>query len=375
MNTTVDSKPKSASREGRVLADATPFSEKGFYLSELRDRTIAIALGSATGGSLDSLAHVLDELAENRTRVVIVSDAGAEIPGLDSDTLRAPVEPVGDLESLPGRVWRLLGPVARVVVVADVQHGFEAGCANVVRSLGIRKLVWVDARGGLVRSNGARDSFIDAAELGERLREGRMESSRVALFGVILSILNAGVTAVNLCCIDGVADELFTYDGSGTLFTAQGYVEVRRLGIDDFDSAADLVERGITEGYLAPRTAAEVERVLASGFGAFVGGNHLAGIGTLLRFASDRAAEIGSLYTLTRFLGEGVGGHLVRFAIDAAEAEGCEFAFASTTAERVVRFFERHGFRRVNHDQVPAGKWQGYDPLRREKVICVRREI
>jgi len=202
-----------------------------------------------------------------------------------------------------------------------------------------------------------------------------MGPSRVALFEVIQSMLEAGVDAVNLCRIDGVADELFTYDGSGTLFTARGYLEVRRLGIDDFDAAADLIERGTAEGYLAPRSSAEVERVLASGFGAFVGGYHLAGIGTLLRYRSARAAEIGSLYTLTRFLGEGVGGHLVRFAIEAAQAEGFEFAFASTTADRVVGFFERNGFRRVDHDQVPAAKWHGYDSSRRDKVICVRREI
>lgn len=371
MSKSVRSKPNAAPRDGRVLAEVTPFSEKGFYLSELRNRTIAIALVSGTGSELDSLARLLDELAENRTRVVIVSDARAAI----ADAIGAPAEPAGELESLPGRVWRLLGRVPRVVVVADLERGFESGCANVVQRLGIRKLVWVDPEGGLVGSSGLRDSFIDAAELDERLREGRVESSRVELFGVIQFMLNAGVAAVNLCRIDGVADELFTYDGSGTLFTAQGYVEVRRLGIDDFDAAADLIERGMAEGYLAPRTPADVERVLASGFGAFVGGNHLAGIGTLLRYAPDRAAEIGSLYTLTRFLGEGVGGHLVRFAIEAAKAQGCDFAFASTTADRVVGFFERNGFRRVSQDQVPADKWRSYDPVRREKVVCVRREI
>ena len=56
------------------------------------------------------------------------------------------------------------------------------------------------------------------------------------------AILSAGVAAVNLCRLDGVADELFTYDGSGTLFTREGYVAVRRLGFDDYDAATDLIE-------------------------------------------------------------------------------------------------------------------------------------
>jgi amino-acid N-acetyltransferase len=367
---TTESELNSALRERRALADATSFSEKGFYLSELRDRTIAIALASEPG-NFASLARLLDELAENRTRVVIVSAPGG-IFDTNPDALRAPVESIAELDSLAGRVWRLLSLFARVVVVANAEEDFGTGCANVVRCLGIRKLVWVDAEGGLVRSNGERESFIDAVELGERLRN---RPPRAALLGVIQRILDTGVDAVNLCRMDGVADELFTYDGSGTLFTAQGYVEVRRLGIDDFDAAADLVERGTTEGYLAPRSPGEIERVLASGFGAFVGGNHLAGIGTLLRYVPDRAAEIGSLYTLTRFLGEGVGGHVVRFAMEVAEAEDCDFAFACTTAVRVVDFFERNGFRRVDADQIPADKWHGYDAVRRAKVTCVRREI
>ena len=74
-------------------------------------------------------------------------------------------------------------------------------------------------------------------------------------------------------------------------------------------------------------------------------------------------------------MGEGVGSHLVRFALEAAEAQGCEYAFAIATADRVAEFFERNGFRRVAQDRVPADKWRGYDPSRREKVICVRREI
>lgn len=375
MSTSTNSKPNPAPQAGLAPAEAAVFSEKGFYLSELRDRAIAIALASGTFSELQSLTPLLDELAENRTRIVIVADANGATSEAVLDKLGIPIEPMGELESLPGRVWRSLGPVKRVLVATAGRRSFEAECASIVATLGIRKVVWVDPAGGLVRSSGARDSFIDAEELGGRLREGRVVPSRVELFGVIQSMLSGGVAAVNLCRVDGVADELFTYDGSGTLFTAHGYVEVRRLGIDDFDAAADLIERGMTEGYLAPRTAAEIERVLASGFGAFVGGNHLAGIGTLLRYASDHAAEIGALYTLTRFLGEGVGGHLVRFAIEAAKAQGCDYAFASTTAHRVVEFFERNGFRQVRQDQIPADKWRGYDPLRREKAICVRREI
>jgi amino-acid N-acetyltransferase len=181
--------------------------------------------------------------------------------------------------------------------------------------------------------------------------------------------------AVNLCSLDGLADELFTYAGSGTLFSRERYVAVRRLGIDDFDAADDLIARGVAEGYLAPRSTEEVERVLTNGFGAFVEGRHLAGIGSLLRWEEAGTAEIASLYTLTRFVGEGIGGHLVAFACERARELGCRSAIAVTTSDRVAAFFERNGFEAVGPEEIPAEKWHDYDPNRRDRARCLRRKL
>jgi amino-acid N-acetyltransferase len=242
-------------------------------------------------------------------------------------------------------------------------------------ALGIRKLVWVDPAGGLVRKGGELDSFVNVEELRARIGGNQQGSESSEILVEIEVMLSAGVSAVNLCTAAGVADELFTYNGSGTLFTSRNYVDVRRLGIDDFDAAVDLIERGMAEGYLAPRSPEQVERVLASGFGAFVGGNHLAGVGALLMYGSDRAAEIACLYTLTRFLGEGVGGHLIRFAAMSAKRHGCSYLFACTTSERDIAFFGRNEFRCVNADTLPAEKWSDYDPARRAEVRCLRRDL
>ena len=141
---------------------------------------------------------------------------------------------------------------------------------------------------------------------------------------------------------------------------------VRPLSIDDYDAAYDLVKRGVREGYLAPRPPEEVDRVLAAAFGAFVEGRDLAGIASLLRW--DRTGEIGSLYTLTRFLGEGVGQHLVAFAVERARAEGLRGVFACTTSGRVGDFFERQGFVATTPDALPPAKWAAYDPERRRAL-------
>jgi len=350
---------------------AAPFTEKGFYLVEFRGVTLAVALSDPGPRTPSSVESVLKELEANETRVVLLVPERAPLEALpDTPVLDAPDPAEPGLEAA---VWRALGRRPRVGVVLPAER-FPAACADVALGLGIRKLVYLDAEGGLVREDGRRLSFADLEEL-RKLQSAWGPGRRADLRAEIERMLVGGVPAVNLCTSEGLGDELFTYAGSGTLFTRERYVVVRRLGIDDFDAAFDLVARGVEEGFLAPRPPAEVESVLCHGFGAFVEGAYLAGIGALLHHEADRCGEISSLYTLTRFLGEGVGGHLVAHALEAARARSDRYVFACTTNPRVVRFFERHGFREVEPSEVPAAKWEGYDPGRRRRVRCLRADL
>jgi len=349
-----------------MSAEATPalFSEKDFYLREFRGRALLFAVPGGELVAAGPLAAVLGELSVHGVRCVVL---GADVAGLETLVGSAAVD--GTDPALPGAVWRGLRerPVAGVVC-ADAPLG--PSVRDVALRLGATKLVVLDPDGGWTRPDGSQASFVGLAELREL--EG---GPRVALLEAVRTLLEAGIPAVNLCSQAGLADELFTYAGSGTLFTRERYVTVRRLGLDDFDAAADLVARGVAEGYLAPRGPEEVDAVLASGLGAFVEGVHLAGIGALIPHAGGRTAEIGSLYTLTRFVGEGVGGHLLGFAMDEAARLGLARVFACTTSERVVAFFERHGFGRVGVDALPAEKWRAYDPERRARISCVARDV
>jgi len=267
---------------------ATPFSEKGFYLGEFRGRTLAVTASASELGSPEPLREVLAELGANATRVVLISNSRDALAGL----IDAPVVPA-DAPRLEGVVWHGLRKASFVGVCVDPGGDFARHSAQIALRLGVTKLVWIDRDGAVLGDDGRRLSFVDLGEL-RKIRSANPggASRRAVILREVESLLGAGIPAVNLCSLEGLADELFTYAGSGTLFSRERYVEVRRLGIDDFDAADDLIARGVAEGYLAPRSPEAVERVLANGFGAFVEGRHLAGIGALLHWEQAKAAEI-----------------------------------------------------------------------------------
>lgn len=359
-------------KRAQAPARARPFTEKNFYLGEFRGRTLAIAIAPEGACDVAQLELVLKELESNPTDVVLIgTDAGLL-------TRLVSVSPFRPGEGLEGRIWRGLRMRSRAGVLLPRKRGADwaASATRIARSLGVSKLVCLDPGGGLLRA-GRRESFVGLEALSALLREGPPGESpeRRALLLEIERALREGLPAINLCASQGLGDELFTYAGSGTLFTRERYVEVRKLSIDDYDAADDLIARGVSEGYLAPRSPGELDRVFANGYGAFVEGRHLAGIGALLPCAGVNAGEIVSLYTLTRFLGEGVGNHLVTALSEGAAERGFDFVFACTTTERVAGFFERNGFRRVSEGEIPEEKWRNYDARRRPKVRCVRKDL
>jgi len=199
----------------------------------------------------------------------------------------------------------------------------------------------------------------------------RIEPGREGLLGAIRGMLDAGIPSVNVCAAEQLAEELFTYAGAGMFFTRDRYAEVRPLALDDFDPASDLIARGEADGYLVPRNAESRDAVLAHGLGVFIEGRYLAGIGAVLPHPSENAGEIASLFALTRYVGEGVGSQIVRYAMDRASRDGLAYLFSCTTSDRVEAFFLRHGFRRVSPDDVPKAKWEDYDSERRSHAFAV----
>jgi N-acetylglutamate synthase-like GNAT family acetyltransferase len=355
-----------------TVAQAAAFSERSFYLQEFRGRTLGIACPAGWLHDAPGIASVIHTLARNETRVIVLSSRRAALASVVGDRILPAATP-----HLETAVWRTLRQSSRLGILLGGRQPFAARCRDLALRLGFFKLIWIHPQGGMRDpTTGERLSFVHQDELRALLAHPRRISrERRALLREIDRLLSGGLAAVNVCTAAGLDEELFTYSGSGTLFTRKRYIHVRELGLDDFDAAYDLIDRGVRDGSLAPRKPAEVDRILANGFGAFVEGSHLAGIGALLPYPESRAGEIASLYTLTRFLGEGVGDQLVRFALRLAREARMRWVFACTTQERVGAFFDRHGFDRVPSTELPERKWRGYDRRRRRRLLCHRRDV
>jgi N-acetylglutamate synthase-like GNAT family acetyltransferase len=315
---------------------------------------------------------VVDELVENGTLVILVARHFSHGRGVRV-RIREIEVPAAGLFAVSAAL--MAEGCARVR-----QPGGRAGSrlrfsCRLASKLGVHKLVVVDGRGGIRTGDDEVKSFVTADALGRLARKGTNHSgwTRGELRELRATVI-AGVDTVNLTAAEALDAELFSYSGAGTLLTASEYCRVEPLRLDDFTQALTLLDRGEREGFLLPRTPRQRARVLLSAYGAWFEGHRLAGIAALETdaYRKEKLAEVVGLYTITRFLGEGVGVRILDALTAVATARGCVAMFACTSNARAAMFFERNGFWAVDPSELPARKWRG---RRRPLPECFWREI
>jgi N-acetylglutamate synthase-like GNAT family acetyltransferase len=333
--------------------------EKQFYLKAFRQRAVLFHADDAR--ALERHAGpVLDELVDNPTMVLVVA---RRFP-----RARRPLRlQRRDFERRPEALVELSTRLLEHHRV-DVRRprGLTGARAlawsrELALRLGVSKFVVVDERGGLDAGSGTR-SFVHAATLARLCRaEADFGDWTLPELQQLLLAVRSGVEAVNLTTAEGVAEELLTYHGSGTLLTAEEYCTVGRLGVEHFHEAQRLLARGEKEGFLLARDDDEKMRLLLGGYGAWFGGARLAGVCGLETeaYARQRVGEVVGLYTITRFQGEGVGVRMLEALVDVARERKLRALFACTSNARAAAFFERCGFEAAAPERVPKAKWVG----------------
>jgi len=387
-----DATPPSLARQ---RPSAPNFTEKTFYLEEFYGKSLLFALIPPTGerlSELDSLALTLRELHRNQTRCIVICSVHA-LPRLVKRLGRilrhepALFNPAKGLRTRPyppdsavAQIWQSLRDGSIVVAAAETADPIDlvVFAQELASRLRVFKLVMLDRAGGLADADEEIDSFVDLRHVRRVLARERAPLRR-AIIRAARRALDDGVASVNLAAPRQVYEELFSFLGTGTLFTEQRYAHVQQISIDDFEEVEALIRRGQDEGFLLPRSASEIASLLPSCFGYRIGDEHLAGVCALLTepYRRERAGEITGLYTLTRFLGEGVASVLVKEVIAEAQARRLRYVFACTSEERAARFFGRLKigrlkFRRVGPKAIAPPKWRGYEKSRIARLSIFR---
>jgi N-acetylglutamate synthase-like GNAT family acetyltransferase len=257
------------------------------------------------------------------------------------------------------------GPIVAAEIAAGNPRELVIFAQQLAARLRVFKLLLLDRAGGLVDSAGNRFSFVQIGRV-RRILKDLHSAHRRALVRAAARAAGAGVASVSLVSPHEVYEELFSFSGTGTIFTEGGYGRVRQISIEDFEEVEALIIRAQNEGFLLSRSEGEIANLLPSCLGYRIGDEHLAGVVSLLAepYRRERAGEITALYTLTRFQGEGVAAELMNAVIREARIRRMRYVFACTTEQRAVRLFEHLGFQLVEPPLVPPAKWRGYDKKR-----------
>ena len=368
------------------------FAEKSFYLETFRGHVLILSLVPQEPAGFDhealqSLASTAEELSANGVNTFVLCteevarqmanedmagthDIGKNVISLSTASLNA--------STVVGAIWSQLRVGRMCIGTLDSRdaESFARSSAVIAGRIQSYKLIFVESHGGISTTSGEHLSFMDASMLDAALGSGEAEftgiAARKGILEAIRLALKSRVDSVNICSLPGLARELFTYNGSGTLFTAADYCIVSDLGFDDFAEVERLIERGTEEGYLRERSPEAITMILANGFGAKIAG-HLAGVCGLITepYEKDRAGEIVALYTVTRFKGERVGSKLLSHAIRSAQEQGLAYVFAVTASQQALAFFTRQGFAKVSDTELPEEKWREDSDHRRKAVTCL----
>lgn len=130
-------------------------------------------------------------------------------------------------------------------------------------------------------------------------------------------------------------------------------VRVRRATLDDARAIADLVELGVREGQLLPRSFDAIRASIADWIVAEDRG-HIVGTGSLVAM-NHALAEVRSLIIAPAYRGAGIGAQIVNALIDLARARGIPTVFTLT---RAVLFFEKLGFVITEKENFPEKVWR-----------------
>lgn len=178
-----------------------------------------------------------------------------------------------------------------------------------------------------------------------------------------------GVARTHLICrhTDGaILQELFTYDGIGTMVTEMPLESMRQAEIGDVGALLQLIEPLEAEGILVRRGRERLEMEIDQ-FYVMEHDGRVIGCAALYPFAEEKTAEFACLAIHPSYRGGGRGDRLFHYCEEQAKEQGFKTIFCLTT--RTEHWFLERGFTEKTVSDLPAEKQKIYNLQRRSKVF------
>jgi len=214
---------------------------------------------------------------------------------------------------------------------------------------------------------------VEEAEL--LLRRHRAEISPASLSKLVNAVKAAhgGVPRVHIIdgrVEEGLLAEVFSNEGIGSLIHTNEYQAIRRARRKDARGLYKLIQAGVQNEELLPRTMAEIEKQIGEFFVFEVDGS-LAGCVSLHLFSEDSQAEMACVCVDSKYENQGIGGRLMNYVEERAREQGAHTLFCLST-QAVNFFIQKGGFRPASPHDLPPSRRPSYEATGRRSQVLIK---
>lgn len=402
-----------------VIVESENFRNLLLDIALLRSLRIGVALVHGAGHQIERLAEQTGQVPSNIDGTGITDQATLQmalaaatrvsheiLEGLSANDLRGACSnalvshPAGILQGVDhqftGRVERIDDAFLRSLLANDIipvvpplgcdgegntyRLNSDAVAVEVARTLGAVKLIYLTNAPGIVlkREGGEpellRQIAVEDAEELLRKRRGELEDRSLSKLTNAVRAARGGVPRIHI--IDGRVDEgllaeVFSNEGIGSLVHTNEYQAIRRARRKDARAIFRLIQEGIENDELLPRSLSGIEREIDDFFVFEVDGN-LAACVALHRYQTDRKAEMACVCVSTKYENQGIGSRLMSYVSEHARESGVAELFCLST-QAVNYFIQKGGFRPGTPADLPAERRQLYDVSGRHSQVLIKR--
>jgi len=400
------------SMDGAVVEEEN-FGNLLLDIAVLRSLRIAVALVHGAGQQIRRLAEQSGQVPSNIDGTGVTDAATLQLAltaanrvthevleGLSANDLRGAssnavvAHPAGILQGidqqLTGRVERVDTALLQALLESDVVpvipplgcdgegHTYrlnsDAVAVEVARALRAVKLIYLTTSGGVHRGTELlRQLTIEEAETILKKQRPEVSPATVSKLEQAVRAARGGVPRVHIIdgrVEEGLLAEVFSNEGIGTLVHANEYQAVRRAQRKDIRKIYALIQAGMENDELLPRTRGEIEGQVDDFYVFEVDRNPVACVAVHL-YPDDHKAEMACVCVDSMYENQGIGAKLMQYVETQARSIGVRELFCLST-QAVNYFVQKGGFQLGTPADLPSARRERYERSGRRSQVLVK---